>query len=194
MERITWPVAAIVVALIVAVGAVLTVRSLHPGSTVARPGSTVVRPPATRAAATVTPAPSTTPAPRHTLRPSAKAVTATTIPAPPAVDSTLLLIACDGSGSVEPSSYVLACADGNGGLSGLTWSSWTAAGATGSGQDYENNCIPNCAGGTFQYTPVTVTLSGPVNDTPAYYADMSITGQSIDIRCTANVLGGMNCS
>jgi hypothetical protein len=105
----------------------------------------------------------------------------------------VLLIACNGNGVTEPSGSVLACGDGNGGLADLVWSSWTSSGGSGSGQYYENNCQPDCASGTFQYTPVTVVLSGPVNDDPAYFADMQITGGSLDISCTADADGGMDC-
>ena len=64
---------------------------------------------------------------------------------------------------------------------------------TGTGQYYGNDCQPDCASGTFSYTPVTVVLSAPVPDDPAYYADMHVYGGLINFTCTANQDGGMDC-
>lgn len=64
--------------------------------------------------------------------------------------------------TLEPTDIPLACADYNLRLTELTWSSWTAATAHGSGTLMQNDCTPNCAGGTFHSYPTTVTLSDPV--------------------------------
>jgi hypothetical protein len=61
-----------------------------------------------------------------------------------------------------PSEVVLSCADGNAYVSGITWSSWTATSAQGTGTLNLNNCIPDCAGGTFGKSATAVTLSSPV--------------------------------
>ncbi len=45
----------------------------------------------------------------------------------------------------------------------ITWSSWTAAGATGQGTSDIDSCIPNCAQAPPSPVPTTVTLSAPVN-------------------------------
>jgi len=78
--------------------------------------------------------------------------------------------------SVRPA---LACADGNAGLSGLIWNTWTTSGTVGSGQYYENTCTPDCAGGTFVCTPVTVTLSDPLAtaDGGEYFTMMTVPGE-----------------
>lgn len=64
--------------------------------------------------------------------------------------------------SMEPPSIVLACGDGNAGVKDMSWSSWTATSATGTGDVYLNDCTPNCAGGTFHDYPATITLSDVV--------------------------------
>jgi hypothetical protein len=45
----------------------------------------------------------------------------------------------------------------------LVWSSWTATGAQASGTVIIQGCNPNCAQGSQSPTPVTITLSNPVN-------------------------------
>jgi hypothetical protein len=65
---------------------------------------------------------------------------------------------------VEPTEIVLACADYNGRLEGLQWTSWTAGGATAVGTFVYNDCTPNCAQGNFHDIAGTqVTLSTPVH-------------------------------
>jgi hypothetical protein len=43
----------------------------------------------------------------------------------------------------------------------VTWTSWGAKTATGTGANWLNNCMPNCAKGTFQKFPVTLKASRP---------------------------------
>jgi len=45
----------------------------------------------------------------------------------------------------------------------ITWSSWTAAGASGQGTSDIDSCTPNCAQAPPSLVPTTVTLSAPVN-------------------------------
>jgi len=80
-----------------------------------------------------------------------------------------------------PKLLVLACADVNTYVQGLTWTNWNAATATARGTFVANTCTPNCAAGHFkryaasltasaakvcgrsrklQYTKVVVTLNG----------------------------------
>jgi hypothetical protein len=72
---------------------------------------------------------------------------------------------------VKPSSITYT-GDGSGFLAGhrrphhhraapLKWSSWTATGASGSGDNWLDNCMPNCAAGTFHLYPVKLKLSRP---------------------------------
>jgi hypothetical protein len=70
-----------------------------------------------------------------------------------------VLYTCAGKPVIRPSSYILGCATGQVLLTSLNWSTWTASQATGTGQLSEDNCEPSCADGTFENTPVQVTLS-----------------------------------
>ena len=45
----------------------------------------------------------------------------------------------------------------------ITWSSWTATGASGTGTSGIESCNPNCAQGPVKQVPTTITLSNPVN-------------------------------
>jgi hypothetical protein len=62
---------------------------------------------------------------------------------------------------VAPTSMVLACADGNLTLEGLSWSGWGKPTATATGDAHANDCDPYCAAGTFRTYPVSVTASDP---------------------------------
>lgn len=68
---------------------------------------------------------------------------------------------CYGHQHTRPDRIVLACADGNLYLSGLHWSTWTAARAIARGKLGWNNCKPTCAAGSFLTTTAQVTLSAP---------------------------------
>jgi hypothetical protein len=61
--------------------------------------------------------------------------------------------------SREPFSITIACADAGIGVQDMTWMTWTAATATGSGLLWEKLCVPDCAAGKVGYYPVDVTLS-----------------------------------
>ena len=65
-----------------------------------------------------------------------------------------------GKAQVEPSQFVLACADGNAYLKGLHWVSWRTV-AFGSGTEAVNDCTPTCVGGKFYSYPVLITVWRP---------------------------------
>ncbi len=91
------------------------------------------------------------------------ATTAKQLPPPTPVPS--VLADCNEANSVpavRPSTIVLACGDGNARLTHLSWSSWTATGATGTGFFTYNTCTPFCAAGTFVSVAARVQLSYPV--------------------------------
>jgi hypothetical protein len=69
---------------------------------------------------------------------------------------------------VRPGSFTLACADGNSSLTHLSWSSWTASSARGTGTQVINDCQPYCAAGKFRSYPADVTFwrSEPVPGRP----------------------------
>jgi hypothetical protein len=74
--------------------------------------------------------------------------------------------------SVEPSSITVACADNGIGAEDLTWSTWSAAGATAAGEVWENDCTPSCATGMIKLYPASITLSDvrPSRDGPTFTA------------------------
>ena len=95
----------------------------------------------------------------------------------PALPTVSTNSAIDGAQAVKPSMIDLS-ADGNGDLNGLTWSSWTAHSAEGSGSFNVNNCQPNCAQGTTVDVPVSVALSAPTSGSSPYFTAMTLTDSS----------------
>jgi hypothetical protein len=81
---------------------------------------------------------------------------ASAVPGRPSPGS-VVLVACLSKGTVRPSRYILACADGNAFLKGLSWTSWTPN-AHGTGKEAINLCVPSCVAGHFHTYPLTVTL------------------------------------
>jgi hypothetical protein len=57
----------------------------------------------------------------------------------------------------------------------MTWTSWTATSATGTGTEKLDDCTPNCAAGTSRSVDVTVTFSKPVQVCPgkAYWTQVN---------------------
>jgi len=53
--------------------------------------------------------------------------------------------------------------DGTNVVTGLTWTSWTATGATGTGTSDIDSCVPSCAAASPDNVSTTITLSDPVN-------------------------------
>lgn len=90
--------------------------------------------------------------------------TAKALPETGAVPSVLSHCNIPGSApEVRPSTILLACGDGNAFLEHLTWSSWTATGASGVGVFTHNTCTPDCAHGQFvSLPPAPVRLSNPI--------------------------------
>ena len=68
----------------------------------------------------------------------------------------------DGRYAVRPSRFIYT-GDGSGYLTITVWSSWSRAGATGTGYDQLDDCIPDCAGGTFHTYPASFTFSHAVS-------------------------------
>lgn len=59
----------------------------------------------------------------------------------------------------KPQQVVIACADANRYLSGLTWTNWGKANATAKGVLHWNLCTPNCASGKFRTKKITLTAT-----------------------------------
>ncbi|MCT9088502.1 hypothetical protein N4G70_06420 [Streptomyces sp. ASQP_92] len=72
--------------------------------------------------------------------------------------SDTVVVDCSGRPQVRPSSYLIACGDGNNGLVSLHWTQWGPASAAARGLDRVNDCVPYCAAGRFHSYPVTVRL------------------------------------
>lgn len=70
---------------------------------------------------------------------------------------------------VRPDTLVLAAADANDQVTGIGWLLWEEDSAVGFGQQRTNNCLPDCASGTFQERPVVVVLDHaiPLADRPS---------------------------
>ena len=82
-----------------------------------------------------------------------------------------------GAQAVQPSAIYFS-ADGNGDLTRITWSSWTAHSAKGSGSINVNNCQPDCARGTTVNVPVSVALSAPTSGSSPHFTAITLTDSS----------------
>jgi hypothetical protein len=69
----------------------------------------------------------------------------------------------------KPNSITLTCADGGMMVTDITWDSWSAQGAQGSGIYLENNCEPDCASGTYSKTQVDLFLTNLVEFDKKYF-------------------------
>ena len=80
---------------------------------------------------------------------------------PTAKPPAYVVLNCNLKPVVEPSNYVLACADDGMGLQDGHWTSWTSHLASAYATFYENTCTPNCAAGKIIDYPALVTLWDP---------------------------------
>ena len=78
----------------------------------------------------------------------------------PRASGTVVVVNCVNKSQVRPSSFVLTCADAGDVLTGMQWVNW-ASEAFATGTEKINNCMPNCAEGTFISYPVLITLWRP---------------------------------
>jgi hypothetical protein len=74
---------------------------------------------------------------------------------------TVGVLDCGGTYQVRPTSIVFACADGAYQLTDISWTQWTDQQAVGTATEAANDCVPNCAQGTFHHRPVSVLLGNP---------------------------------
>ena len=66
--------------------------------------------------------------------------------------------------AAQPAEMVITPADAANQIIHIKWSDWGKAEATGTGEQWSDNCDPDCASGTFHsYGTATVTASDPVN-------------------------------
>lgn len=99
----------------------------------------------------------TAPAQQTAPPPAASSPAATTVYLAPAQN-------LSGTPLLEPACAMLCALSGDSTafLSGMTWQSWTASEAIGTGMYKLDDCQPDCAQGTVHAVPVVVTFSQPV--------------------------------
>ena len=124
--------------------------------TLTRTGSTPAATPPVHTTATAPAAPTAQSAPAGAL-PTVSGVTNS--PSNPQVRPSTILLFADGSFALEK----------------ITWSSWTATGASGSGTLYVSNGNPSMATGAKSYIPVSIVLSAPVSGSKPYFTRMVVT-------------------
>jgi hypothetical protein len=90
--------------------------------------------------------------------------------------TTVAVYNCINKPQVRPSEFDIFC-DGSGSLNNLKWSSWTTSLAAGTGVEYVDNCVPNCASGKFSHQNVDVVLwdSKPVKGHRGEYGFTKMT-------------------
>ncbi|MEV5000455.1 hypothetical protein [Nocardioides sp. LML1-1-1.1] len=86
----------------------------------------------------------------------------------------------------KPTSFTVACADGNQSLTDLEWSNWGADEAIATGTVVANNCDPSCAEGTDVKARVRVTASDLVD------GEASATYGKLTIKVTGDLPEGMD--
>jgi len=100
---------------------------------------------------------------------SSSSTTGTTSPSQPAAStsapaaSTAVPVLAVGSYSGMRPTEIAYSGDGTNVVTGLTWTSWTATGATGTGTSDIDSCVPSCAAASPDNVSTTITLSDPVN-------------------------------
>lgn len=72
----------------------------------------------------------------------------------------IALYNCANKPVVRPRQFDIFC-DGNDALAQMSWSVWNTTEATGTGVEFINNCVPNCASGTWKRLNVVVVLWRP---------------------------------
>lgn len=109
------------------------------------------------------------------LRPAPlPAVSTVATPAPSATPSAAQAVAELEAGTftgIKPVAIYLS-ADGTGDIGHISWQSWTADKAVGTGTKYLNNCIPNCAQGTQSQVSATLVFSNPVG---GFFTELVVT-------------------
>jgi|SRR5215469_12181786 len=71
-----------------------------------------------------------------------------------------VVINCVGKDQTSPTSYILACGDGNAYVAKLHWAAWGQTDAFGNGTYTFRACIPTCSAGHLHYFPALVALWG----------------------------------
>ncbi len=91
------------------------------------------------------------------------------------------------SPKIRPNDLVLACADANAVITNITWSSWGSFDAFGTGTFRENQCVPDCAQGTFAVYPEShVELANPTSASGVPAFEEVVVTPSSDARVYTN--------
>ena len=112
------------------------------------------------------------PHPTHTATAATVATTAPTSAASSSSSAASLPVLVAGTYSGTDPSQITFASNGSNTVSGITWSSWTATGATGSGRADVALCLPSCVGTPASLVPTTITLSDPVD---GHFTDLTET-------------------
>ena len=152
MGRIHWTTLGLAALLVAGCGS--AANSAATSATSAPPSSAAATSPA---AAPSSPAPASTAPAQPTAPPATSSPVATTVYLAPAQN-------LSGTPLMEPACTTLCALSGDSTafLSAMTWQTWTASEATGSGTYKLDDCQPDCAQGTVHAVPVVVTFSQPV--------------------------------
>jgi hypothetical protein len=97
---------------------------------------------------------------------------------PAATGTVPVVVACGMKEQVRPGPYILACADGNAYLTGLSWSAWRPFSAMATGTFTFNDCVPNCLSGHDHSFPAIVVLWG-VQPLPGHHGVRYFTRMTI---------------
>ena len=101
----------------------------------------------------------TTPVPTTTVPVTVTTASPTTTTESPVVP---LVLVCEGTPEYEPTSLSWCSSRCSSYVDGITWTSWTAQSAVGTGTLYTNDGIPDCAQGTVTAQPgYQVTMGNP---------------------------------
>ena len=98
-------------------------------------------------------------------------------PTATAAPTDTVVVNCQGKGQVKPKQIVLSCADDNLFVYKISWSTWDANGAKGTGTLVWNTCLPKtCVDGIVQKYKVKITL-GRVASAPniTVFSGMTLT-------------------
>ena len=116
---------------------------------------------AAKHAAAVTVTHTATPAPAKKKSPAPKPAVAS-FPAPAPAPARLPVLTAGTYSGVKPGTIYFSGDAGNV-VQVITWTSWNASSATGTGMSDIQGCVPDCATGSETPVPATITLSDPVN-------------------------------
>jgi hypothetical protein len=80
--------------------------------------------------------------------------------------SVKLVLPCEANLAVEPSTYVVSCADVNSEFTDLHWTDWGDQTAYATGIARWNDCTPTCVDGHWRSKPATIWAWNPRGDLP----------------------------